>query len=170
MRDFVFVNKDTQEKATLRTDIIDGNQRFTVMWLEGVKDTWFESIMPFKPGTVVSMDAMNEWFEAFQGVIDGFIYGGEQTVVMGAETFDLTITPTITGATECELTLTGTKEGASPIQDTVTVKTAEAKVLKIIDGWKYKITLPKGTIDSGDPGEWTADADKEVDLAITIPV
>lgn len=31
MRDYVFVNKDTQAKATLRTDIIDGNERFTIM-------------------------------------------------------------------------------------------------------------------------------------------
>ena len=168
MKDFVFINKETQAKAVLRTDIIDGNGRFTIMWLEGVQDTWFQSIMPFQAGTVTNMEEMEQWFETFQGVIDGYIYGGEQTVVMGAETFNLSITPTITGATECELTLSGTKEGAEPIQDTVTVKTGVVKELKIIDGWEYKITLPKGSITSGDPGTWTADADKSVELAITI--
>lgn len=168
MRDYVFVNKDTKAKATLRTDIIDGNERFTIMRLEGVQGTEFEKIMPFKPGTVITKKEMEEWFETFQGILDGYIYGGEQVVLMGAETFDLTITPTITGATSCQLTLSGTKEGAEPIQDTVTVNTGEEKVLKIIDGWEYKITLPTGTITGGDPGTWTADADKAVALAITI--
>lgn len=172
MRDYVFVTKDEPIiKATLRTDIIeDGSERFTIMWLEGVQGTIFEKIMPFKPGTVTTKAEMEEWFETYQGLIDGYIYGGEQVILMGAETFDLTITPTITGATTCKLTLSGTKEGAEPIQDTVDVNTGVAKVLKIIDGFEYKITLPQSNaaITSGDPGTWTADADKAVALEITV--
>lgn len=166
MRDFVFIKKDDQSKATLRTDIIDGNQRFTIMWLEGVAGTWFESIMPWKPGTVTSMDEMNEWFETFQGVIDGYIYGGEQVVLMGAETFELTITPTVTGADVAPISLTGTKEGAEPIQDVVELKNAEVKVLKIIDGWEYTIKSTDGGNLSGDTDPFTASGDKSIALTI----
>lgn len=166
MRDYVFVNKDTKAKATLRTDIIDGNERFTIMWLEGVQGTEFEKIMPFKPGTVITKEETEEWFETFQGILDGYIYGGEQVVLMGAETFDLTITPTITGASVAPISLTGTKEGAEPIQDVIELKNSEVKVLKIIDGWEYKIQSTNGGNLSGDNDPFTASEDKSI--AITI--
>lgn len=65
MKDFVFVNKTSGEKCTLRTDIIDGNDRFTIMYLEGVRGTEFETIMPFNQSTVMTVAEMEEWFKDY---------------------------------------------------------------------------------------------------------
>jgi hypothetical protein len=169
MKDFVFVNKTSGEKCTLRTDIIDGNDRFTIMYLEGVRGTEFETIMPFNQSTVMTVAEMEKWFKDYSTTYNGYIYGGEQIVVLEATTFNLVITPTITGATQCEITLNATKEGENPIQDVITLNNDQVKTLKILEGWTYEIKLPKGEINSGDPGSWEADADKAIELAITIP-
>lgn len=169
MRDFVFVNKTSGDKCTLRTDIIDGNDRFTVMWLEGVVGTEFEKFIPFNQSTVTTVEEIAEWFKDYSSTYDGYIYGGEQLVVIGAETFPLTITPTIDGSNAVKICLNATKEGANPIQDVIELTNGKPKVLQMISGYRYNITLPKGEITSGDPGTWTASAAKEVELEIAIP-
>lgn len=63
MRDFVIVNKeDTTKKATLRVDMVeDKTEKLTIMWCDGVRDTEFEKIIPWKCGTVTSMTEIEEW-------------------------------------------------------------------------------------------------------------
>lgn len=167
MKEIVFINKKTQKKATLKTDIIDGNQRFTVMYMEGVKDTDFEKILPFNIGTVFDMQELNEWFELQQGVLSGYIYGGESIVALGAEEFDLTINPTVTGEGSASVVIKGEKEGAENTVETVALENSTPKVVKIIGGWKYTMTSANEGVLSGDTSSFTASEDKTVNLTIT---
>ena len=68
MRDFVIVNKeDTTKKATLRVDMVeDKTEKLTIMWCDGVRDTEFEKIIPWKCGTVTSMTEIEEWATQYQ--------------------------------------------------------------------------------------------------------
>lgn len=167
MKDLVFINKKTQKKAILKTDIIDGNERFTVMYMDGVKDTDFEKILPFKIGTVFDMQDLKEWFELQQGVLSGYIYGGEEIVALGAEEFDLTINPTVTGEGSASVVIKGEKEGAEDTLETVALENSTPKVLKIIGGWKYTITSANDGVLSGDTSSFTASGNKSVNLTIT---
>lgn len=169
MRDFVIVNKeDATKKATLRVDMVEDKiEKLTIMWCDGVRDTEFEKIIPWKCGTVTSMTEIEEWAAQYQSEYDVYMYGGEQVKKLGAETFKLTLTANITGGSTCEVNLEGTKDGASPIEDKVTLNNGEPKELEIISGWEYKLTLTSGNLNSGDPGTWTADADKIVTLGVS---
>ena len=63
MRDFVIVSKDdATKKATLRVDMVEDKvEKLTIMWCDGVRDTEFEKIIPWKCGTVTSMTEAEEW-------------------------------------------------------------------------------------------------------------
>jgi len=172
MRDYTFVTKTTPSiKAVMRTDTIDDlTKRFTIMWMEGVKDTWFESIIPWDLGSVVTTDEVETWFESFQSEIDGYIYGGEQIQVLGVPTHVLTLTPTIVNGTQADFVLTGTKTNAETIEDVIHVTTVVAKTLQIIEGYSYSFSLPRGSWTSGSaPTPFVCSVDKAVALGITLP-
>ena len=107
MRDFVIVNKeDATKKATLRVDMVEDKiEKLTIMWCDGVRDTEFEKIIPWKCGTVTSMTEIEEWAAQYQSEYDVYMYGGEQVKKLGAETFKLTLTANITGGSTCEVNL-----------------------------------------------------------------
>lgn len=167
MKELVFIDKRTQEKAVLKTDIMDGNQRFTVMYMEGVKNTNFEKILPFNVGTVFDMQDLEKWFELQQGVLSGYIYGGEEIVSLGVEEFDLTINPTVTGEGSASVLVKGEKEGAENTVETVALENSTPKILKIIEGWKYTITSANDGVLSGDTSSFTASENKSINLTIT---
>lgn len=167
MKDLVFINRKTQEKAVLKTDIIDGNQRFTVMYMEGVRGTDFEKIIPFNIGSVLDMKGLQEWFGLQQGVLSGYVYGGEEIVALGAEEFDLTINPTVSGEGSASVIIKGEKEGAEDAVETVALENSTPKVVKIIGGWSYTITSANEGVLSGDTSGFTASEDKSINLTIT---
>ena len=107
MRDFVIVNKeDTTKKATLRVDMVeDKTEKLTIMWCDGVRDTEFEKIIPWKCGTVTSMTEIEEWATQYQSELDVYMYGGEQVQVLGAPTHKLTVTATVTNNSKANVIL-----------------------------------------------------------------
>lgn len=167
MKDLVFIDKKTQKKAVIRTDIIDGNRRFTVMYMEGVKNTDFEKILPFGIGTVTDMQSLQEWFELRQGMLNGYIYDDEKIIPLGAKEYDLTINPTITGEGSAKIEIKGEKEGAENISETTPLKNSIPVVFKIIGGWKYTITSTNEGVLSGDTSSFTASGNKTLNLTIT---
>lgn len=172
MRDFVFVNKeDNTKKATLRVDMVEDKiEKFTIMWCDGVRNTEFEKIIPWKCGSVVSMTEMEEWFGDYQSVLDGYIYGGEQVKVMGAPTHVLKVTATITNNSKVTATLKGTKEGAMPISDEIELTTGVEKEIQGIEGYSYTWEIPSPyTWTSGAPAAFVCTEDKTIALAITFP-
>lgn len=172
MRDFVFVQKDdATKKCTLRTDIVQsGSENFTVMWCEGVQGTNFEKILPWNCGSVLSKTEMEEWFENYKDILDGYIYGGEQVIKLGDGTHELTVVASITGGLSVELTLTATKSGKEPMEATITLQKDTPKVLQGIDGYTYAWTLPVTANWVGEaPAPFVCTEDKEIDLKINIP-
>jgi len=171
MRDFVFVMKsDSTKKATLRTDIVEDKiEKFTVMWCEGVKNTEFESIIPWKCGSVISMTDLNKFAIEYQSVLDGYMYGSEQMKVLGAPTHKLTVTATVTGSSTATAILKGTKEGALPTSDIINFTTAVAKELVGIEGYSYTWELPtKTSWTTSAPAAFVCTQDKTIALAVTV--
>lgn len=171
MRDFVFVRKDdATKKATLRVDMVEDKvEKLTIMWCDGVRDTEFEKIIPWKCGTVTSMTEVQEFCEQYQAELDCYMYGGEQVVVMGAPTHKLTVTATITGAATAKATLKGTKDGAEPINDEIEFNTGVAKELQGIEGYNYTWEVADNVSwTSSAPEAFTCTEDKTIALALTV--
>lgn len=171
MRDFCIVKKSDKTKATLRVDIVsDDFEKFTVMWMEGVKGTEFQNILPWHQGSVISMTEIEEWAKQNSENYSVYEYGSEQIILVGAETHEITITPTIAGATKAKVTMKGTFEGMPDINDTFEVENSVSKKVKGIDGYNYSFTLvdENASWTSSAPSAFDCDGDKSVELGITI--
>lgn len=173
MRDFVIINKeDTTKKATLRVDMVeDKTEKLTIMWCDGVRDTEFEKIIPWKCGTVTSMTEIEEWATQYQSELDVYMYGGEQVQVLGAPTHKLTVTATVTNNSKANVILKGTKEGALPVSDEIELTSGEPKEIQGIEGYSYTWELVSPyTWTSGAPEAFVCTEDKDIALAISFPV
>lgn len=173
MRDFVIINKDdTTKKATLRVDMVEDKiENLTIMWCDGVRDTEFEKIIPWKCGTVTSMTEIEEWAAEYQAEYDVYMYGGEQIKKMGAPTHKLTVTATIANNSTVTAILKGTKDGAISTSDEIALTTAVPKEIQGIEGYSYTWELPSPyTWTSGAPAAFVCTEDKEIALAISYPV
>lgn len=173
MRDFVIVNKeDTTKKATLRVDMVeDKTEKLTIMWCDGVRDTEFEKIIPWKCGTVTSMTEIEEWATQYQSELDVYMYGGEQVQVLGAPTHKLTVTATVTNNSKANVILKGTKEGALPVSDEIELTSGELKEIQGIEGYSYTWELVSPyTWTSVAPEAFVCTEDKDIALAISFPV
>lgn len=174
MRDFVFVLKnDSTKKATLRVDIIEDEfKKFTIMWWEGVSGTIFEKYMPWKLGDVITEDEINDWLFKFQPVINGYKYGSDVVETLGAEEFELTITPTITNGDLASVIVSCTNEFDIGFKETVSLTDGSTSKIKIIKGYEYSFELA----EEGDvwtttkPANITCDGDEAVAVAINIPI
>lgn len=85
MIDFLFVSKtDASKKATLRVDMVDGNidERFTVMWCDGVRGTEFEKNLPWKCGSVLSKTEITTWAEKNKASYQVYEYAGEEVTLL----------------------------------------------------------------------------------------
>lgn len=173
MRDFVIVSKDdATKKATLRVDMVEDKvEKLTIMWCDGVRDTEFEKIIPWKCGTVTSMTEVEEWAAQYQSEYDVYMYGGEQVVVLGAPTHKLTVTATVTNNSKANVILKGTKEGALDVSSEIELTSGEAKEIQGIEGYNYTWELVSPyTWTSGAPAAFVCTEDKTIALAISYPV
>ena len=64
MRNFLFVKGDL--RANIQVNVVDANDKCTIMTMVGVKNTYFESIMPWQVGSVTSVTEIKEWFKKYQ--------------------------------------------------------------------------------------------------------
>lgn len=171
MRDFVIVKKADNSKATLRVDIIsDDFEKFTVMWMEGVRGTEFENVLPWHQGSVTSMTEIEEWAQENNDNYSVYEYGREQIVLVGATTHVITINPTITGATKATVTMTGTYDNMPPISDTFEVENSVAKKVNGIEGYNYTFAIvsENASWTSSAPEAFDCEEDKSVALGITV--
>lgn len=171
MRDFCIVKKDDNSKvATLRVDIIDDDfEKFTVMYMEGVKGSEFESILPWHQGSVISMTEIEEWARENEDEYSVYEYGGEQIVLVGATTHVITITPTITGASKATVTLTGTYDNMPPISDTFEVENSVEKKVNGIEGYNYTFSIVSEKASwTSEPEAFDCEGDKAISLQITV--
>ena len=142
MRDFVIVKKADNSKATLRVEIIsDDFEKFTVMWMEGVRGTEFENVLPWHQGSVTSMTEIEKWAQENNGNYSVYEYGREQIVLVSATTHVITINPTITGATKATVTMTGTYDNMPPISNTFEVENSVAKKVTVLMGTTKTLLL-----------------------------
>jgi hypothetical protein len=171
MRDFVFVSKaDSTLKATLRTDIIDEDfEKFTIMWWEGVKGTIFETYIPWKLGSVITMEDIENWCEKYQILFDGYKYGGDVRETLGSPLYDINITATVTNGAGTTIKLIGVKEGALGIEEEVELVSTVEKTVTQIGGYTYSFVLTEGDWTTTSPDDVTLNEDTDVALAITLP-
>lgn len=171
MRDFCFFNKSNKKMATLRVDIVDDSfERFTVMWMEGVKDTEYEKILPWHQGSVTSLEEIEEWAKQNSDSYSVYEYGGEQVMLIGSTTHVVTLKPTITGATKVNVTMTGKHLEMPDINDTFEIENSVDKKVNCIDGYNYsfKIVDSNASWTSEAPEEFECTEDKDVELQITV--
>lgn len=157
MRDFVIVKKADNSKATLRVDIIsDDFEKFTVMWMEGVRGTEFENVLPWHQGSVTSMTEIEEWAQENNDNYSVYEYGREQIVLVGA--------------TKATVTMTGTYDNMPPISDTFEVENSVAKKVNGIEGYNYTFAIvsENASWTSSAPEAFDCEEDKSVALGITV--
>lgn len=171
MRDFIVYKKDDSSKALLRVDIInDEFDRFTVMYLEGVRGTKFEGILPWHQGSVLSRSDIETWAQQNSENYSVYEYGGDQIVLVGAKTHDIKITPTITGGNNVTIKMTGSYEGMPDITDVIDLENSVVKTVKGIEGYNYtfSIVTEKANWTSSAPEAVKVDGDEEVAIQVTI--
>lgn len=172
MIDFLFVSKTTaSKKATLRVDMVDSNiERFTVMWCDGVRGTEFENVLPWHQGSVLSRSDIETWAQQNSENYSVYEYGGDQIVLVGAQTHDIKITPTITGGNNVTIKMTGSYEGMPDITDVIDLENSVVKTVKGIEGYNYtfSIVTEKANWTSSAPEAVKVDGDEEVAIQVTI--
>lgn len=85
MIDFIITKKsDETKKAVIKIDMIDGNiEKCTVMYISGVRGTEFETVLPWRQGSVTSMTEIKQW--AQENVTNYTMYEGNNEAVVVAE-------------------------------------------------------------------------------------
>lgn len=175
MRDFVFSLKESPNvKATLRTDIInDKFELFTIMWREGVQNTKFEKIIPWKLGTVLTEKAIKEHVKDFQPILKVEKYGEADGIrQIGVTEYTLTMTPIITGdATTADVIIRTSNKYGDVFDKKITLeKNGEDKTFAIVEGFTYDFYL----VDAENswtvtPASVVCDGNKQIELKITTP-
>lgn len=173
MRDFVFSLKESPNvKATLRTDIIDDSfELFTIMWWEGVENTNFEKIIPWKLGTVLTEKVIKERIKEFQPILSCVKYGEDAVKILGVEEHELTITPTITNGDEAFVIVVCENEFGHVFKKTVPLIDGETSTVEIVEGFEYSFELSgEGDAWVTEPDAFVCNGDKSVSLGIAIPI
>ncbi len=173
MRDFIFSLKDSPNvKATLRTDIIDDSfELFTIMWWEGVENTNFEKIIPWKLGTVLTEKVIKERIKEFQPILSCVKYGEDAVKILGVEEHELTITPTITNGDEAFVIVVCENEFGHVFKKTVPLIDGETSTVEIVEGFEYSFELSgEGDAWVTEPDAFVCNGDKSVSLGIAIPI
>lgn len=82
MRDILFIKKDDGSKCVFRTNqtSVDSEQ-ITLMDCHGFRGTWFEHVIPFRCGSVVSMTDLRN-FAKDHSELSVTMYGGQEVVVL----------------------------------------------------------------------------------------
>lgn len=171
MKDFIFIKKsEPTKKAVLRVDIIeDGSENFTIMYQEGVENTEFENLFPWKCGEVFSMTQMNNFAVQYQSILDGYVYGGEQVKVLGSPTHKLKVTAAVTGDTSVVVILKGIKQGALDIRDVISLDSGVLKELVGIEGYEYSWELSSGSSwTDSEPDSFICSKDETISLSVTV--
>jgi len=174
MRDYIFYLKDSPNvKATLRTNMSDDEWGlFTIIWWEGVENTEFAKIIPWKLGTVLSEKDIKEQIKDFQPILVVEKYG-EATGIrkMGVTEYVLTITPTITGdTTTADVKIKTKNKYNDEFEKVVTLENGVPKTFAIVDGFTYDFylvdELNSWTVT---PASVICNGNKSVSLSITTP-
>ena len=87
MIDFIITKKsDETKKAVIKIDMIDGNiEKCTVMYISGVKGTEFETVLPWRQGSVTSMTEIKQWAQENVTNYTMYEYEGNNEAVVVAE-------------------------------------------------------------------------------------
>lgn len=174
MREFLFVKGDL--RAKMQVNVVDANDKCTIMTLEGVKDTYFESIMPWQVGSVTSVTEIKEWFKKYQpaGIHCYYYNNGVSVEEVNADAWKtLTINPTITGTEKVILVLTTVNADNIPLVTEVELDGNDAVEVSVVAGYEYSFGLKGGHAvwTSGSaPSNVTISADTSVSVAITTTV
>lgn len=176
MRDFVFSLKESPNvNATLRTDIInDKFELFTIMWWEGVENTNFEKIIPWKLGTVLTEKVIKERIKEFQPVLKVEKYGEASGIrSIGVGEYTLTIIPTIVGdTTTADIIIRTSNKYGDMFDKTITLENAVPKTFAIVEGFTYSFYLvDEANSWTGDtpPAAVICDGNENIALGITTP-
>lgn len=87
MIDFIITKEsDETKKAVIKIDMIDGNiEKCTVMYISGVKGTEFETVVPWRQGSVTSMTEIKQWAQENVTNYTMYEYEGNNEAVVVAE-------------------------------------------------------------------------------------
>lgn len=174
MRQFLFMKGDL--RANIQVNIVDNNEKCTIMTMVGVKNTYFESIMPWQVGSVTSVTEIKEWFKKYQpaGIYCYYYNNGNSGEELNTDAWKtLTINPTITGTEKVTLLLTTTNADNVKIVNEVELNNNDAVTVDVVAGYKYSFSLKGGhsVWTSGSaPDEVTISEDTSVNIAITTTV
>lgn len=174
MRNFLFVKGDL--RANIQVNVVDANDKCTIMTMVGVKNTYFESIMPWQVGSVTSVTEIKEWFKKYQpaGIHCYYYNNGNAGEELFADRWKkLTINPTITGTEKVTLVLTTVNADNMHIINEVELNGNNAVVVDVIAGYKYSLSLKGGHAvwTSGEaPADITVSGNTSVNVAITTTV
>ena len=174
MRQFLFVKGDL--RANIQVNVVDSNEKCTIMTMVGVKNTYFESIMPWQVGSVTSVTEIKEWFKKYQpaGIHCYYYNNGVAGEELNADAWKtLTINPTITGTEKVILLLTTINADNVKIVNEVELNGNNAVTVDVVAGYEYSFGLKGGHAiwTSGSaPDDVTISADTSVSVAITTTV
>lgn len=172
MRDIVLRFKDgDKEQCVLRVDLLNEWETTTISWCAGVKGTRFEDLIPFRCGTTMTMTDFEQWFAENKSVIEGWIYGGFQMEILGAEKHTVEVTPVITLAEKATVILTGTPTGGEgPIHsDTLELTNNVPVKLTVYAQYNYVWSLPEGESWVEEPSEFeVSDDSTKITLKIKV--
>ncbi len=174
MRQFLFVKGDL--RANIQVNVADSNERCTIMTMVGVKNTYFESVMPWHIGSVTSVTEIKEWFKKYQpaGIHCHYYNNGNSGEELNASAWKtLTINPIITGTEKVTLLLMTTNADSVTIVNEVELNGNDAVAVDVVAGYKYSFGLKGGHAvwTSGSaPDDVTISNDASASVAITTTV
>lgn len=173
MRQFQFTKGEIQ--VTVKVDLIDAQaQLFTIMQICGGKGNEFETIFPWRQGSVLLRSDLVGWFDNYSAAWTGIEYGGSEIINLNnpKDIKTLTITPTVTNGNKAKVKIV-VRNSSNVVIDTKTIELTSGTnaTVSVQMGFKYAFELTEGeSWTSGTaPSEITVDGNESASLGITIP-
>lgn len=179
MRDILFIKKDDGSKCVFRTNqtSVDSEQ-ITLMDCHGLRGTWFEHVIPFRCGSVVSMTDLRNFANELKSEIKVIMCSGDESHELVSDfnlNLSVNLVEKVIGTSTTTIALIGEDSNDNVVSvNELSVHNGSELDIPIKSGVKYSFEIDSenyywfgdsGETDAPDPFVCDGDVTMEITIA-----